>query len=138
MPDAPFPDPTSLLTREDPEGVAILTLNRPRAGNSLSRELTAALDRAFAALADDRSVRSVVLAGAGHIFCSGHDLKEFQAHRGDAAFFRTVAAECSAMMQKIPALPQPVIARVHGVPPLASSPVRPPIRGLIELNLVAL
>lgn len=95
-------------------GVARLTLNRPRQYNALSAALLQALHDALDALAADASVRVVTITGAGPAFCSGHDLKEMRAlgsRSGIEALFRS----CSAMMQKLVALPQPVIAVVNGI-----------------------
>jgi enoyl-CoA hydratase/carnithine racemase len=76
------------------------------------------LSEAFSAIARDSSVRAVVLAADGPSFCSGHDLKEMTARRADAdggrPYFAEVMAACSAMMQAITALPQPVVAAVQG------------------------
>ncbi len=108
-----------VLLREDAGPVTVLTLNRPSARNALSESLLAALTEAFAALAADRGIRAVVLAASGPAFCAGHDLKELTARRGDPdggrAYFRQIMTRCSAMMQAIVALPQPVVASVQGV-----------------------
>ena len=91
-----------------------LTLNRPRAFNALSEATLAALQREMDVMARDNSVRVVVLAAEGKAFCAGHDLKEMRALRSqpevESLFF-----SCSAMMQKLIALPQPVIAAVNGI-----------------------
>ena len=105
---------TEELLRHDANGVATLTLNRPQARNALSLDLMAALDAALAAIADDPAVRVVVVAGAGPAFCAGHDLREMRAAPERAAY-EAVFALCSRLMQRIVALPKPVIARVHGV-----------------------
>jgi enoyl-CoA hydratase/carnithine racemase len=109
----------TVLTRERDGDIAVLTLNRPQARNSLSEALLAALTQALIDIAADKSVRAVVLAANGPGFCAGHDLKELAARRSDAdggrAYFREIMATCSAMMQKIVTLPQPVIAAVQGV-----------------------
>jgi enoyl-CoA hydratase/carnithine racemase len=108
-----------VLLREDEGPVAILTLNRPASRNSLSEELLAALTDAFAGIGNDRAIRAVVLAANGPAFCAGHDLKQLTARRSDSdggrAYFKHVMTTCSAMMQRIVALPQPVIACVQGV-----------------------
>lgn len=113
---APSPE---ILTREIIESVAILTLNRPAARNSLSEGLIAALHLALDALADDASVRAVVIAANGTVFSSGHDLKELTARRSDPdrgrAYFAEIMTACSAMMQAVVRLPKPVIAAVQGV-----------------------
>jgi enoyl-CoA hydratase/carnithine racemase len=102
------------LLRETHEGVATLTLNRPRAYNALSAALLDALHAELDAIAGDEAVRVVIITGAGRSFCSGHDLKEMRALASrdevEALFTR-----CSAMMQKLVALPQPVIAAVNGL-----------------------
>jgi enoyl-CoA hydratase/carnithine racemase len=106
----------AVLLREDLGEVAVLTLNRPAARNSLSEALIAALTDALARIATERSVRAVVLAANGPAFCAGHDLKELTAHRSapdrGRTYFRHVMDSCSAMMQAIVHLPKPVIAAV--------------------------
>ncbi len=108
-----------LVQRTDLDGVAILTMNAPDRLNALSDAMLAALDTCFDALAQDTGVKVVVLRGAGKVFCAGHDLKEMQAGRQapdkGAAYFQGLFDRCATMMQKIPALPQPVIAQVHGI-----------------------
>lgn len=108
-----------LLRERRADGVCLLTLNRPARRNSLSRGLLAALRATLAEIAADPAIRAVVLTGDGPAFCAGHDLAELTAHRADAdggaGFFRAAMAECAAVMQAIVALPQPVIAAVHGI-----------------------
>jgi enoyl-CoA hydratase/carnithine racemase len=106
--------PEPVLTRSDADGIATLVLNRPRQYNALSRELLEALHSAIAALAADESVRVVVLTGSGRAFCAGHDLKEMRA-AGDQREVEALFHSCSAMMQKLVELPQPVIAAVNGI-----------------------
>jgi enoyl-CoA hydratase/carnithine racemase len=107
-----------ILLREDIAGVAVLTLNRPEARNSLSEAMLEALGDALTAIARDESVRAVVLAANGPAYCAGHDLKELSAHRSQPdrgrAYFKHIMTMCSTMMQQIVALPQPVIAAVQG------------------------
>jgi enoyl-CoA hydratase/carnithine racemase len=107
-----------ILLRETADSIAVLTLNRPQARNSLSSELIDSLAAAMSGIAGDRSVRAVVLAANGPAFSAGHDLKELTAHRSDPdrgrAFFKLVMTACSALMQQIVRLPQPVIAAVEG------------------------
>ena len=106
-----------ILLREDKGGIAILTLNRPQARNSLSEALLQALSETLTAIADDRSVRVVVLGANGPAFSAGHDLKELNAHRSGEdrgrAYFKEIMTLCSRMMQQIVTLPQPVIAAVQ-------------------------
>jgi enoyl-CoA hydratase/carnithine racemase len=108
----------AVLLRETHEDVAVLTLNRPAARNSLSLEMLEAMIAAIAAIAADRSVRAVVVGANGPAFCAGHDLKELTARRADAdggrAFFNTVWERCRTMMQAVRSLPKPVIAAVQG------------------------
>ena len=109
-----------LLRREDRAGgICVLTLNRPAARNSLSRAMLQALEDLLADIAADAGVRVVVLAGAGTVFCAGHDLREITAHRADAdggrGFYADAMAACARVMQAIVRLPQPVIAAVQGV-----------------------
>jgi len=108
-----------VLLREREGEIAMLVLNRPAARNSLSEALLAALSAALTEIADDRTVRAVVLAANGPAFCAGHDLKELTARRTDAdggrEYFRHIMTICSAMMQQIVNLPQAAIAAVQGV-----------------------
>ncbi len=67
------------------------------------------------AIARDPSVQVVALTAEGRGFCAGHDLKEMRAHAGDKAWQRQLFDDCSRMMMTLTALPQPVIARVHGI-----------------------
>jgi enoyl-CoA hydratase/carnithine racemase len=103
-----------VLLREDAEGIATLTLNRPAARNALSLGLMGALQDALDAIREDPSVRVVVLKAAGPGFCAGHDLKEMRAAPGREATER-VFRTCARLMTSIVRLPQPVIAQVHGI-----------------------
>ncbi len=104
----------SILLRHDAAGIATITLNRPKQYNSLSEELLAELQSTLAAIATDASVRVVVLAGSGTAFCAGHDLKQMRA-TPRKAYYDKLFAQCSDVMMKVLQLPQPVIARVHGI-----------------------
>ena len=77
--------------------------------------MMAAIQTELDRIAVDASVRVVILAGEGKGFCAGHDLKEMRAHVGDKAWQRKLFDDCSRMMLTLTRLPQPVIARVHGV-----------------------
>ena len=103
-----------VLLRDDADGVATLTLNRPERRNALSRELMAALEAVLADIARDRAVRAVVLAAIGPVFCSGHDLKDLRAAPNREAV-TAIFGQCTQMMLALMRLPQPVVARVHGV-----------------------
>jgi len=117
--DARTTSADAVLLRENDGPVAVLTLNRPAARNSLSEALLSALGEALTAIAKDDSVRAVVLAASGPAFCAGHDLKELTGRRSDAdagrSYFQQIMNTCSTMMQQILTLPQPVIAAVQGV-----------------------
>jgi enoyl-CoA hydratase/carnithine racemase len=103
-----------VLLRRDADGVAFLTLNRPQARNALSVALMTRLQESLDAIAGDRAVRVVVIAGAGPVFCAGHDLREIRANPGRARY-EALFTQCSLLMLSIMRLPKPVIARVHGV-----------------------
>ena len=95
-------------------GVATLTLNRPQQFNALSVAMLDALQTALTDVAADSSVRVVVIAANGKAFCPGHDLKEMIANR-TPAFIGSLFEKCCNVMMTITGLPQPVIARVHGI-----------------------
>lgn len=101
------------LLREDRDGVATLTLNRPAQMNLLTAQMLAALQGAFDSIKNDASIRVVILAAAGKGFCAGHDLKEIRA-LGEQPKIAALFEQCSRMMTSIPRLPQPVIAKVQG------------------------
>ena len=103
-----------LLLRHDAGGVATLTLNRPKHYNALSEQLLAELQSALDAIAKDESVRVVVIAGNGPAFCAGHDLKQMRSNPRKA-YYQKLFAQCSSVMLSITRIPQPVIARVHGI-----------------------
>jgi enoyl-CoA hydratase/carnithine racemase len=109
----------ALLERNDTGAVAHLKMNAPERLNALSDEMIAALQAEFDNLKDDRSIRTVVISGAGKAFCAGHDLKQMTAGRqsedGGRTYFAGLFNRCSAMMLSIRSLPQPVIAQVHGI-----------------------
>lgn len=94
--------------------VAYLTLNRPAQYNALSEQMLAAVHAALDSLAADTSVRVVVLGGAGKAFCAGHDLKQMKANPS-LEYYQRLFEDCSRLMMRIQTLPQPVIARVHGI-----------------------
>jgi enoyl-CoA hydratase/carnithine racemase len=108
------PESDALVLTERRGGTAHLTLNRPGQYNALSEQMLAALEAALDAVAADVSVRVVVLGGAGKAFCAGHDLKQMKANpRLD--YYQRLFDDCSRLMMRIQTLPQPVIARVHGI-----------------------
>jgi enoyl-CoA hydratase/carnithine racemase len=107
-------DSEQLILQERRASIAYLTLNRPSQFNALSEQMLAALQAALDAIAVDASIRAVVLGGAGKAFCAGHDLKQMKANPS-LEYYQRLFDECSRMMLRIQALPQPVIARVHGI-----------------------
>ena len=108
-----------IVLRQDHDGVTILTLNAPDTINALSEAMLESLSAALDRIAQDRSVKAVILRSAAKHFCSGHNLKEMTARRDDDdggfQYFQDLFATCSAMMQRIVNLPQPVIAEVKGI-----------------------
>src|SRR2546429_6579162 len=112
------PQPQILL-RETIGSIAVLTLNRPEARNSLSEGLIAELHAALNEIRNDDGVRAVVIAASGVAFSAGHDMKELTARRSDPdrgrAYFAEIMNACSAMMQAIVHLPKPVVAAVPGI-----------------------
>ncbi|WP_339032475.1 enoyl-CoA hydratase [Bradyrhizobium symbiodeficiens] len=115
---APSPQPPILL-RETKGSIAVLTLNRPAARNSLSAAMIASLHAELNDIGVDKAVRGVVIAANGPAFSAGHDMKELTARRTDPdrgrAFFAEMMTACSAMMQAIVHLPKPVVAAVQGI-----------------------
>lgn len=115
---APSPQPPILL-REIVGSVAVLTLNRPAARNSLSESMIGQLHASLNAIAEDKRIRAAVIAANGPAFSAGHDMKELTARRGDQdrgrAYFAQIMNACSAMMQAIVHLPKPVVAAVQGI-----------------------
>ena len=102
-----------LLLREDRDGICTLILNRPQQMNLLTSAMLSALQDAFTEISSNRKIRVVILAASGKGFCAGHDLKEIKALK-EQPKIEQLFAQCSRMMQTIPVLPQPVIARVQG------------------------
>jgi enoyl-CoA hydratase/carnithine racemase len=103
-----------VVRSQDERGVVTLTLGRPQAFNALSESMLAALQLEFDAIAEDESVRVIVLAAEGKAFCAGHDLKEMRA-KPSLEYYERLFSQCSEMMLAIQRLPVPVIARVQGI-----------------------
>lgn len=110
----PQPPDTALVVREDRDGVTHLRLNRPSQFNALSYEMLECLIAEIDRIATDDSVRVLVIAGEGKAFCAGHDLKEMRTNPS-LAFQQSLFRLCGSFMMKLTRLPQPVIARVHGI-----------------------
>jgi enoyl-CoA hydratase/carnithine racemase len=102
-----------LLLRDDQDGIATLTLNRPQSRNALSIGLMHAFDNELASIASDPATHVVVIAAAGPAFCAGHDMREMRATPTREAYDAVFTLSCR-LMQRIVELPKPVIARVHG------------------------
>lgn len=116
-----------VIKRSEPQGPVIATRdgavlrlvlsNGP--ANALSIEAIAALQANLDQAAADASVRVVVIAGTGKVFCAGHDLKQMASRRADAdsgrAFFEATFDACSTLMHSIVRHPRPVIAEVDGI-----------------------
>lgn len=102
-----------VLLRSDDGPVSTLTLNRPAKGNSLSHALVDALDEALETLGDDPAIRVIVLAAAGRLYCTGHDLNESIAAMDAPAEKHAANRRASALMKRMRELPKPIIAKVH-------------------------
>ncbi len=102
------------VTREVAGEVCTLWLNRGERYNPLSLAMIDSLAAELDAIAVDEAIRAVVIGARGKGFSAGHDLKEMRAHR-DIGWQRTMFARCNRMMQRLTELPQPTIARVHGI-----------------------
>ena len=109
----------AILERHDTGAVTRLVMNAPERLNALSDEMLAALHTSLDEIANDRSIRAVIISGNGKAFCAGHDLKQMttgrQAEDGGRAYFKDLFDRCAAMMARVQSLPQPVIAQVHGI-----------------------
>ena len=111
--NAPLAEPY-VLTARDQRGVAMLTLNRPQQFNALSQEMMAALQSELDMLAQDRSVRVIVIGAQGKAFCPGHDLKQMKSNPS-LEYYQALFSQCTELMMTIQRLHAPVIARVHGI-----------------------
>lgn len=104
-----------LVLRSDrADGLTTLALNRPGQFNSLSKDMLTAIKDELDAIATNEAVRVVVIAGAGKAFCAGHDLKEMRANH-DKGYMQALFRQCGELMLTLTRMPQPVIARVHGI-----------------------
>jgi len=95
--------------------IGYITLNDPKQRNALSLELMNEMQKILNQLKKDKDVKVVVVKGNGVAFCTGHNLKELVGERYDLSYFKKIFSVCSKMMQTLHELPQPVIARVHGI-----------------------
>jgi enoyl-CoA hydratase/carnithine racemase len=93
--------------------IALITLNRPQRRNALSLLLMQELIDCLSTIGGRRDLRVVILAAAGKVFCSGHDLSEMVGR--DIDEYRTLFSVCTELMTKLQSIPQPVIAEVQGI-----------------------
>jgi len=105
--------PYQSISFETEGPIAIVTLNRPQRRNALSLELMTELIACLNQIARDRSLRAVILAAAGKVFSSGHDLSEMVGRNIND--YREVFDVCTELMSRIQSIPQPVIAQVQGI-----------------------
>ena len=110
------------VLREEQDGIATLTLNRPKSRNALSQGMIDALRAEFDELTSNQAIRVVILAGAGPAFCAGHDLKEMRGACYARDYTEKLFTDCAELMKSIVRLPKPVIARVHGIATAAGAP----------------
>ena len=113
IPESPSMSEDLVLRQED-NGVVTLTLNRPKKFNALSEAMLAKLQVELDSIANNEALRIVILQGAGKVFCAGHDLKEMIAKRKEE-YYQTLFLQCSKMMMTLNQMPQPIIAKVHGI-----------------------
>jgi 2-(1,2-epoxy-1,2-dihydrophenyl)acetyl-CoA isomerase len=109
--------PAVLVQRDGADGaVAVITLNRPERRNALTGELKQALVVAVTEVAEDPTVRAVVLTGSGPAFCVGQDLREHAEalHAGDGRQFDTVERHYNPVTRGLATMPKPVVAAING------------------------
>src|SRR6202050_1882032 len=107
MPEQPY------LIVEEAEGLATVTMNRGEKRNPLSTAMMSRLIDSLKKLGQRREIRALILAGAGPAFSAGHDLGELRGR--DLDFYPREFDLCAQLMQSLQSIPQPVIARVHGI-----------------------
>ena len=107
-----------ILIRERRDDVYILTLNCPDNRNALSEQMIAAIERALVVIKVWLEVKIVIIAGAGPVFCSGHDLRAIQQHREDGdsgkGYYKRLLLHCTRLMTTLTEYPKPIIAAVDG------------------------
>jgi enoyl-CoA hydratase/carnithine racemase len=101
------------LLYEEKERIGLLTLNRPEKRNALSLELLEEFSSCLMRVARQRSVKVIIVKGAGPAFCAGHDMKEILGN--ELNDIRHLFQTCLDLMILIHSIPQPVIAQVHGI-----------------------
>lgn len=98
------------------DGIALISLNRPKAFNAFNIEIIAPLKETLVSIAKDTEVMGVVITGEGKAFCAGGDLRwlsEYGKSRAEA--FHSLAAEYHQAILEIRHMPKPVIAAVNGL-----------------------
>ncbi|MFO1467591.1 MAG: enoyl-CoA hydratase [Steroidobacteraceae bacterium] len=106
---------TPFVLEQRESGIVRLTLNRGSRFNPLSLDMINALDAALVRIGQEADARVIVIAADGKGFCAGHDLKELRAHSADPAWQKTLFDACNRLMLRMTQVPQPIIARVHGI-----------------------
>ena len=101
------------LVSEREGDFAVVTLNRPERRNALSLDLMRELIDCLGEIGESVETRVVILAAAGKVFSSGHDLKELV--NGTIADYRRIFDVCTQLMTRLQSIPQPVIAQVQGI-----------------------
>ena len=104
----------ALVIRLEENVVATFTFTRPIKFNALSEAMLTTLQEELDSIAKNESLRLVILQGAGKVFCAGHDLKEMIATRKET-YYQSLFLQCSKMMMTLNQMPQPIIAKVHGI-----------------------
>ncbi len=101
------------ISFETEDDIAVVTLNRPQRRNALSLELMQEVIDCLGAIGNRRELRVVILAAAGNVFSSGHDLSEMVGR--DVEEYRQIFDVCTHLMATLQSIPQPVIAEVQGM-----------------------
>jgi enoyl-CoA hydratase/carnithine racemase len=108
-----------VLKEELKSGLLLLTLNNPQSKNALSEDMISALINCIDSASNDHSIKVIIIAASGNVFCAGHDLKEITEARdsqdGGDLYFKGLFDSCSSLMQLIINTPKPIIAQVDGV-----------------------
>ena len=106
-------EPVLLVEKKD--GIATLTLNRPKAMNALSRELVSRIGRTFTDLKEDKETGVVILTGEGRAFCAGIDLKELSEQAVSESDRETEASDTLDMIDILRDFDRPIIGAINGV-----------------------
>jgi len=112
-------DNPMVLKEELKSGLLRLNLNNPQSKNALSEDMISALINCIDSASNDHSIKVIIIAASGNVFCAGHDLKEITKARdsqdGGDLYFKGLFNSCSSLMQLIVNTPKPIIAQVDGV-----------------------